>query len=215
MLLRPVWRQPETIGASSGFELTDGRFRLTFEKAPIGLAHVAPDGRWLEVNERLCAILGYSRACLLKRTFQELTYPDDLVGDLDRVRAMLAAEIEGYSIEKRYIRADGSLVWCNLTVSLIRSDDGVPGHFVSAVEDISARRAAEARVLEMQHTLEARVAERTADLAASEAKHRLLTECANEMIATMAPDGTILFVTPAVLRVLEQIPINPAHIQRR
>ncbi len=178
------------------------RFRRTFEKAPIGLAHVSPDGRWLEVNERLCAILGYARERLLATTFQELTHPDDLEADLGKVKAVLAHEIDGYSMEKRYLREDRSVVWCNLTVSLVWASVGVPGYFIAAVEDVSARRVAEERLLEMQDSLEAKVADRTAALSASDGRYRLLAESANEMIATMATDGTVLFVTPAVRRVL-------------
>ena len=115
---------------------------------------------------------------------------------------MLAAEIDSYSMEKRYLRADGSVVWCNLTVSLVWAPDGKPGYFIAAVEDVSARRAAEERLQEMHDTLEAEFAKRTAALSASEARYRLLAESANEMIAKMAPDGTVLYVTPAVQRVL-------------
>ncbi len=201
-LLQPAWPDCEANVSPCVPTSVTERSRLTFDKAPVGLAHVSPKGRWLEVNERLCATLGYSRELLLATTFQELTHPDDLEADLDRMEAMLAAEIDSYSMEKRYRRADGSLVWCNLTVSLVWAADGLPGYFIAAVEDVSARRAAEERLQEMHDTLEAEFARRTAALSASEARYRLLAESANEMIATMAPDGTVLFVTPAVRRVL-------------
>ncbi len=205
-LLRPDWPDCQAILSPCFAPAVTERFRLTFDKAPLGLAHVSPDGHWLEVNQRLCAILGHSRELLLAKTFQELTHRDDLEADLDQVRAMLAAEIDSYSMEKRYLRADGSVVWCNLTVSLVWAPDGTPGYFIAAVEDVSARRAAEERLQEMHDTLEAEFAKRTAALSASEARYRLLAESANEMIATMAPDGTVLFVTPAVRRVLGYSP---------
>ncbi len=114
--------------------------RATFEQAAVGIAHVGADGRWLRVNDKLCAIVGYSREELLKSTFQDITHPDDLETDLDHLQQMLAGSIETYSIEKRYLREDRSVVWVNLTVSLTRTADGAPRHFISVVEDISARK---------------------------------------------------------------------------
>ncbi len=123
-------------------------FRATFEQAAIGVAHVGLDGRWLRVNERLCEMLGYSRAELLARTFQEITYPDDLAKDVANVQALLDGKSQTYSIEKRYIRSDASLLWCRLTVSLLRDDAGRPLNFVAVIEDISANKAAEAALRE-------------------------------------------------------------------
>jgi PAS domain S-box-containing protein len=122
---------------------SERRFRATFEQAAVGMAHVAPDGRWLLVNDRLCEIVGYTRAELLARTFQDITHPDDLGRDLDQVRRLLAGEIGSYTLEKRYLRKDGSVVWINLTVALVRRGDGSPDYFVSVIEDISERKRAE------------------------------------------------------------------------
>jgi PAS domain S-box-containing protein len=118
-------------------------FRATFEQAAVGMAHVAPDGRWLRVNQRLCAILGYTEAELLTKTFQELTHPDDLLADLAQVTQMLAGEIQTYTMHKRYWHKHGQLVWANLTVSLIRDRLGAPDYFVSVVEDITALKQTE------------------------------------------------------------------------
>ncbi|MET0377437.1 MAG: PAS domain S-box protein, partial [Spongiibacteraceae bacterium] len=120
------------------------RFESTFQQAALGMAVVAPDGRWLRVNQKLCDILGYTEQELLSKTFQDLTYPDDLHADLDHLKRMLAREIASYAMEKRYIRQDGSLVWANLTVSLTWQSDGTPDHFISVVEDISDRKRVEA-----------------------------------------------------------------------
>jgi PAS domain S-box-containing protein len=172
------------------------RFEAVFEQAAVGIALVAPDGRWLKVNHRLAEIVGYSPEELLEKTFQDITHPDDLAADLAYVRQMLAREIERYAMEKRYIRKDGSTVWILLTVSLVWKADGRPDYFIAVIEDISrqheaeealtqaldwqrrarlamlnqmedafaARREAEAanaRLRELNTTLEARVAERT------------------------------------------------------
>jgi diguanylate cyclase (GGDEF)-like protein/PAS domain S-box-containing protein len=119
------------------------RFSATFEQAAVGIAHVAPDGRFLLVNDRFCAIAGRERENLIDGGFQQITHPDDLEADVDNAAALTRGDIDQYSMEKRYIRKDGTLVWVNLTVSLVRRSDGSPDFFVSVVEDISSRRAAE------------------------------------------------------------------------
>ncbi len=122
---------------------SEKRFRSTFEQAAVGIAHVSSDGRWLRVNQKLCDIVGHSREELLARTIQEITHPDDLETDLASMRQVLAGQIANYSIEKRYLRKDGSSVPINLTVALVRDEAGQPDHFISVVEDISARVRAE------------------------------------------------------------------------
>ena len=143
---------------------SEQQFRSTFNQAAVGIAHVSPEGNWLQVNERLCEIVGYSREELLQKTFQDITYPDDLNIDLDYVQQMLANEIQIYSLEKRYICKDQSLIWINLTVSLVRASDGSPKYFISVVEDISQRQQAEESIRQLNVTLEQRVIERTAQL---------------------------------------------------
>jgi PAS domain S-box-containing protein len=128
---------------------SEERFRATFEQAAVGIAHVAPDGHWLLVNQRLCDIVGYSRAELLELTFQDITYADDLESDLTYVQQMLLNQLQSYSMEKRYIRKDGSLVWINLTVSLVRDKGGSPKYFISVVEDISIRKQAENQIRDL------------------------------------------------------------------
>ncbi len=104
------------------------------------MAHVALDGRWLHVNDKMLEIVGYSREELLSLTFQDITHPDDLDADLEQVRLLLAGEIGTYSMEKRYFRKDGSVVWIELTVSLVRKPSGDPEYFLAVVEDITRRR---------------------------------------------------------------------------
>jgi len=129
---------------------SETRFRNTFEQAAVGIAHVAPDGKWLRVNQKLCQIIGYPKDELLQKTFQDITHPEDLNNDLKYVRQILAGEIPTYSLEKRYIRKDGANIWINLTVSLVRNSDGEPDYFISVIEDISNRKYLE---LSLQKTL--------------------------------------------------------------
>src|SRR5581483_11140378 len=124
---------------------SEERFRLAFENAPIGMALVGPDGRFLKVNRQLCQLVGQNTERLLAMTFQDITHPEDLDADLNLVPQTLTGEIAGYSMVKRYFHADGHVVWINLSVSLVRNDHGQPLYFVSQIEDITERRDAEER----------------------------------------------------------------------
>lgn len=121
-------------------------FRVTFDLAALGVAQVAPDGRWLRVNRKLCEIVGYSENELLGKTYGEITHDDDLDAELEQARRLLAGEVDTYSLEKRYIRRDRSRVWANLSVSLVRGPGaplGEPKHFIFVVEEITGRRRKE------------------------------------------------------------------------
>src|SRR3954452_757280 len=118
-------------------------YRSTFELAPVGVAHVSPEGKWLRVNRKFCEITGYSKEELLNLTFQDLTYPEDLPGDLEQAQSMLDGHQDQYSIEKRYVRKNGSLVWINLTVSAVRDASRKLKYFISLIEDIDARKEAD------------------------------------------------------------------------
>lgn len=122
---------------------SEERFRLTFEAAGVGIAHVAPDGRWLRINGKLSEIVGYLREELLSLTFQDITHPDDLEKSLEHARRMAVGEIENYSIVKRYVRKDRRRIWVEITVSALRAATGELACFVSVVEDVTARRLAE------------------------------------------------------------------------
>ena len=122
---------------------SEAKFRATFENAAVGIAHVAPDGTWLDVNRRLCEIVGYCRDEIVAKTFQDITHPDDLEADLDYVRKLLEGQADSYMMDKRYIRKDESVVWANLTVACVRNSEGKINYFVSVIEDISNRKAAE------------------------------------------------------------------------
>ena len=121
----------------------EARFHGIFESAPIGEAIVAPDGRFLDVNDALCALTGYSKPELSALSFQNITHPDDLAADVGFVRQMLAGEIRTYQMEKRYLHKDGHTVWILLSVSLVRSDSGEPKYFISQIQDITERKRAE------------------------------------------------------------------------
>ena len=128
---------------SPGPAAGDSLFQNAFEHAAIGMALVAPDGKWLRVNRSVCEITGYSEAELLQRSFQDITHPDDLDLDLANVGKMLAGEIDSYQMEKRYLHRNGAVVWALLSVSLARDNDGKPRFFISQIQDITSRKESE------------------------------------------------------------------------
>jgi len=135
-----------TAGTARRIELSEKLFRETFANAAIGLAHVSIDGSWLKVNDALCEITGYPREELLRLGFQDITHPDDLDADLQKIKQTLSGKISTYTIDKRYIRKDGGTVNVQLTVSLVRDVKGEPDYFISAVADISELKEAMATI---------------------------------------------------------------------
>jgi diguanylate cyclase (GGDEF)-like protein/PAS domain S-box-containing protein len=121
-------------------------FETAFSQAPIGMALVALDGRWLRVNSAVTRITGWAQEELLAGTFQDITHPDDLEADLAQIERLVAGEIPGYQMEKRYLTKGGEEIWVNLSVSLVRDQQGTPKHFISQIEDISQRKHAQARL---------------------------------------------------------------------
>lgn len=125
---------------------SEERFRATFEQAAVGINHASLDGRFMRVNQKFCDIIGYSREELLQRTFQDITHPEDLAVDVEKVRSLLAGEKDTYSREKRFIRKDGQSIWVQITASLIRNSQATPKYFLRVVQDISYRKATEDRL---------------------------------------------------------------------
>jgi PAS domain S-box-containing protein len=121
------------------------RYRSIFNLAAVGIARVAPDGHFLEVNNRFAEIAGYSAGELLAGGFQQITHPDDLAEDLANVEMLLSGKAQTFAMEKRYITKKGTPVWVNLTVALVRNSADEPEYFISVIEDISERKLAQDR----------------------------------------------------------------------
>ncbi len=125
---------------------SEERFRSTFELAPVGIAHTTINGTFLRVNQRLCDIVKYSYEELINLTFQEITHPKDLDEDLEYVSQVLDNKIQRFSMEKRYICKDNSIVWINLTGSLVREPSGEPKYFIAIIEDINEKKISEQKL---------------------------------------------------------------------
>ncbi len=141
----PLPEPPSAVPAqdvAAALALAQRRFEATFLHAPVGIAHVGLDGRFLLVNPRFCDITGYDAETLIRTGFQQITHPDDLHADEALLARVNAGELPRYAMEKRYIRADGTIIWVNLTVAMVRDDDGRPELYVAVVEDMSDLRQA-------------------------------------------------------------------------
>ncbi len=114
-------------------------FRKYFELGLVGMALTSPEQKWVCVNERICRILGFTRDELLQTTWSSLTHQDDLKSDLEQFDRMLTGEIEGYALDKRFIRKDGGVVYATVHVSCIRGEDQRVEHVIAHLHDISGR----------------------------------------------------------------------------
>lgn len=130
--------------AEAALQEIEERFKSAFQFSVIGMALVAPDGRYLQVNPALCRMLGYSEAELLQLNFREVTHPDDLADDLKYMNHLLTNQLESYQIEKRYQHKDNSVIWVQLTRTLVRDAQAQPLYFVSQLQNITERKQIEA-----------------------------------------------------------------------
>ena len=119
------------------------QFRAIFEQAAVGIANASLDGKLWQVNQNFCDILGYAQAEIIGQSIIKITHPEDINFDLEYVEQLLNNEIPNYSLEKRYLRKDGAIVWANLTVSLVRDAAGNPKYIMGVIQDISDRKALE------------------------------------------------------------------------
>ena len=174
----------QILQARAEARLAEEKFSGAFTSAALGMALVAVDGRWLDVNDALCRILGYSRAELLQGDFQHLTHPGDLEADLQMVQDLLAGRRAHYHLEKRYLARDGALIWARLSVSLVRGELGEPLHFVSQIQDITAQRASEQRLHE------------------TEQRSRITLDAVTDLVLSVSLEGRIDYANAAALRAL-------------
>ncbi len=175
----------------------DRRYRTLFEQPTLGVARVdSYTGRLLEVNPRYCEMLGYSEAELLELDTSAITHPDDLQADRESLARLRAGEVESYTLEKRYIGKDRSIVWARLAVLPLWPKGAKPDCHLALVEGVTERKKAEEEIRELNTELELRVSRRTAQLetanrelvdtnvrlhAANEAKGRFLANMSHEL----------------------------------
>jgi diguanylate cyclase (GGDEF)-like protein/PAS domain S-box-containing protein len=126
---------------------SEERFRSAFDHAPIGMALVAPDGRWLQVNQCLCDIAGYSESEFKRMTFQAITHPDELGEFMIRLKEVVDGKVLTHQMEKRYLHKLGHEVWVLVGVSLIRDSESKCLHLIFQIQDITHRKRAEQQLV--------------------------------------------------------------------
>jgi PAS domain S-box-containing protein len=181
-LLVRASRQQRALAAS------EAQFRAVFEQAAVGVGLLdARSGRWLRVNQKLCDIVGYRADELLVLDFRAISHADDIAPQAALRRRMEAGEIANYTMEKRFLRRDGGVVWVNLSSSLIRDAQDAPDYYVAVYDDVTERKRAEERLAEINAALERRVTERTAEVR----EQARIIEQIHDAVLTTDLDGRI------------------------
>jgi PAS domain S-box-containing protein len=163
------------LSAEEASRESEERFRRYFDLGLVGMAITSPTKACLEVNDELCRILGYEREELLHMIWAEMTYPDDLAADVASFNRVLAEEIDGYSMDKRWLRKDGRIIDTIMAAKCVRRSNGSVNYFVGLVQDITERKRAE----EEQRKLAA------------------LVENSPDFIGLASLDGEVYIVNPA------------------
>ena len=144
MLQGAIYDITKRVEMESNLRESEERFRIIFEQAAVGVGQLkSRTGEFVRINQRYADILGYSIPEMEKLNFQDITHPDDLAADLANMQSLLAGEIREFSMEKRYIHKNGSLVWGKLTVSPMWGPGEEPNYHIGVVEDITERKLAE------------------------------------------------------------------------
>ncbi len=158
-------------------------FRSYFDLPLYGIAITSPEKGWVQVNDRICSILGYSRDEIVRMTWPEITHPDDLAADLKQFSRVLSGQSDQYNMDKRFIRKDGKVVWTHLSVGCVRKPDGSIDHIIAMIEDITNVKLAEEALKE------------------SEERYRSLFENSIDAVLLTAPDGRIIAANPEARRI--------------
>lgn len=164
---------------------SESRFRGYFELGLVGMAITSPDKGWIEVNDRFCQMLGRTREQLTGTTWAQLTHPDDLAADEARFNRVIAGEMDGYAMDKRFIRADGTVIHVSMAVRCVRNAAGGVEYFLASLQDITNRRATEdaLRASEEHHRQ------------AAQTNRRLLTEVNHRVRNNLAALMSLIVLT--------------------
>ena len=185
---------------------SEEKFKGAFELSAVGMALINSDGYWEEANDRICEILGYTKEELNKVTVFDITYPDDLEEDLGNQRKLDSGEIPNFSMEKRYIHKNKSIVWAHLTVSVVRNNEGGIKYYIPQIIDISDRKR-----FEEQNILLLEEKNRNKAIQLNEAKnmYRLLAENTDDLVCLHNLDTSFQYVSPSIKGLLGY---NPEEI---
>ncbi len=198
-----TWRDvTERFHMAQRISASEARYHRSMDNAAVGMCLVAPDGRFIEVNDSLCRFFGYDAEKLRAKTWQELTAPDYLETDLNNLNAVLDGRLDSFRSVKQYVHADGHLIWGDLSVSCIRDEHGHVEYFISQITDITVQVEADRR----NRILTQELQRQNELIANSETAYRLLVENAGDLICHTREDNTgsnrIVWISPNVRDVL-------------
>jgi diguanylate cyclase (GGDEF)-like protein/PAS domain S-box-containing protein len=146
LVRRLAMRETESAERMEALREAEERFRRAFDDAPIGMALASLDGRYLRVNPALAALTGYEVDELIGMGFADITHQEDLKSDLAAMEGLLSGELETYETEKRYVHAQGHVLWVQVNVTVVHDGDGAPLHFVAQTQDVTERKRAQAEL---------------------------------------------------------------------
>lgn len=178
--------------AEEALRESEMRFRSIFDTAAVGISLASIDGKHLDTNQALRQMLGYSETELRMLSFQEITHPDDLEKDLYNYQKLLDGEIDSFNIEKRFRHKDGRFIWTLLSVSLVVDVQGEPMYDIALIQNINELKNIQQELHDLNHLLELRIQQRTADLADSEARKRAILNAIPDLLIRLTNDGTCL-----------------------
>ena len=170
---------------------SEANFRGTFDQSPVGSVMVGLDQRFIRCNWAFCNFLGYSENELIGKTIADITYPEDLELGIKALSQLVEKEMESFTVQKRYLRKDGSIVWGETSISLVRDANNKPLYFLPIIQDIAKRKLAEEALVN------------------SEGKLRLITENIVDCVSLVDASGVYQYVTPSYTKTLGY---NPADM---
>jgi len=197
--------------------MAEARFRATFDQAAVGLAHVAPDGRFLRVNQKICETTGYSRDQLVGRSAQDFVLPEQREQVAERLRSLAAGEIDSYTDDdRRYVDAGGRVIELSVTVSMVH-DRAEPPYFLAVAQEVGARKRAEADLRRLTAELEMRVTEAVAarEAAQERAAHGERIQALGQLAGGIAHDfNNVLQAVVGAATLIERRPGDEAGVRR-
>ncbi len=179
-------------------------FKEAFEHSPAGMALVDREGAYIEVNEKLCQMLGYSNQEMKSLTFQEITYEDDLAADLKNKKNLDSGQIPKFGLEKRFVKKNNSLLWTHMSVSKVKNSTK-DSYYIVQIIDISKRKKIE---LQNKLLIEENNANKTIQLNEAKNMYRFLAENSVDLICLHKLDGTFQYVSPSMINILGYTPVE-------